>query len=122
MVASGRQSQPLHDSSQGRESALRAWVGVALFPVFLFGSVIVTLLLYEAFGYKPENADAPLWVDSLIGLVAIAICLLPCAAAVFYGRQAYLAGYRSGLIALAVGALAGLSVTALTVVSTLGPF
>ena len=73
-----KQPPPVQDGSQSSDSLVRAWVSVALIPVFLFASVIVTLLLYGWFGYKPENADAPLWVDLVIGVVAIAVFLVPC--------------------------------------------
>lgn len=121
-MSSVKQSQPVQDGARSGDTLTRAWVSVALMPVFLLGSVILTLFLYELFGYKPENADAPLWVDSVIGLLAIAMCLVPCAAAVWYGRRSNVVGDRRGLIPMAVGAIAGLSVTVLTVVSTLGPF
>lgn len=117
-----KQPPPVQDGSQSSDSLVRAWVSVALIPVFLFASVIVTLLLYGGFGYKPENADAPLWVDLVIGVVAIAVFLVPCVAAAVYGRRANRDGRRWGLIPLGIGVVAGLAVTILTVVSTLGPF
>ncbi len=121
-MSSEKQSQSVQDRSQSGDSLARAWVSVALIPVFLFASVILTLLLYDWFGYKPENADAPLWVDLVTGVVAIAVFLVPCVAAALYGRQANRDGRRRGLIPLGIGVLAGLAVTILTVVSTLGPF
>ncbi len=117
-----KHSPRVQDRSQWGNSLARAWVSVALIPVFLFASVILTLLLYDWFGYKPENADAPLWVDLVTGVVAIAVFLVPCVAAALYGRQANRDGRRRGLIPLGIGVLAGLAVTILTVVSTLGPF
>jgi hypothetical protein len=95
---------------------------VALIPAFLLVSVVLTLFLYELFGYKPENADAPFWVDLVTTVAALAVLLVPCVTAVLYGRQANRAGNRKGLLPLGIGALAGLSLTALTVVSALGPF
>lgn len=121
-MASTQREQPTQVSPRSGGPVARAWISVALIPVFLLVSVVVTLVLYALFGYKPENVDAPLWVDLVTALVAIAIFLVPCVAAVFYGRRAHLAGDRGGLIPLGVAALVGLSLTALTVVSALGPF
>jgi hypothetical protein len=39
-----------------------------------------------------------------------------------YGWRANVVGDRTGLIPMAIGAMAGLSITVLTIVSTLGPF
>lgn len=111
-----------HDSSPTGSSITRAWVSVVLIPVFLVASVLVTVLLYGLFGYKPENADAPLWVDVVIGAAALVVFLGPCVAAVLYGMRASRRGDRRGLIPLVLGALAGLGLTALTVASTFGPF
>ncbi len=116
------QDRSLQHSPRADNSALLAWISVVLIPAFLFVSVVLTLLLYEWFGYKPENADAPLWVDLVTALVAIVVFLVPCVTAAFYGMRANLAGQRQGLIPAGIGALAGLSLTVLTVVSTLGPF
>jgi hypothetical protein len=122
-MLSTKEYQPSgHRSSLPAHSLVRAWVSVALVPVFLLASVLLVSLLYEWFGYKPENADAPLWVDVVIAVVAIVVFLLPCVTAVLYGGQANRAGDRWGLIPLGIGVLAGLSLTVLTVVSTLGPF
>lgn len=121
-MSSVKQSKQAQDDSRAGDSIVRAWLGVALIPVFLLGSVIISLILYDLLGYKPENADAPLWVDLVVGVVAVAVFLIPCAAAILYGRQANRHGDRRGLIPLAIGALAGLSITVLTVVSTFGPF
>jgi hypothetical protein len=122
-MLSTKESQPSrHSSSPPANSMVRAWVSVALIPAFLLASVLLVSVLYAWFGYKPENADAPLWVDLVTALVAIVVFLLPCVTAVLYGRQANRAGDRRGLIPLGIGALVGLSLTALTVVSTLGPF
>jgi hypothetical protein len=121
-MSATKQDDSLHESSRSGSSVARAWISVALIPVFLLVSVLLTLLLYEWFGYKPENADAPLWVDWVTAVTAIAVFLVPCVAAVLYGRRAKGAGDRRGLIPLGIGALAGLSLTVLTVVGTLGPF
>lgn len=115
--------QPVgHSGSRSGEPMVRAWTSVAVLPVFLLAAVLLTLFLYEAFGYKPENDDAPWWVDGVTSVAAIAVFLVPCVTAVRYGRQASRDGERKGLIPTAIGVLAGLAFTVLTVVSTLGPF
>jgi hypothetical protein len=121
-MSATKQDDSLQEGSRSSSSVARAWISVALIPVFLLVSVLLTLLLYEWFGYKPENADAPLWVDLVTAVAATAVFLVPCVAAVLYGRQANGAGDRRGLLPMGVGGLAGLSLTVLTVVSTLGPF
>ena len=104
-------------------SLLFAWVSVVLIPAFLLLAVIVSLMLYEWFGYKPENADAPLWVDGVIAAITLAICLVPCWGSVLFGRRAVRAGNRwVGMLPLILGGLAAVSLTVLTIVSTLGPF
>jgi hypothetical protein len=122
IMTSTKQHEALELGDRSGKAVARAWASVVLIPVFLLVSVVVTLLLYEWFGYKPENADAPLWVELVTAAVAIVIFLVPCVTAVLYGRQASRVGDRRGLIPLAIAGLAGLSLTVLTVVSTLGPF
>lgn len=121
-MSSTKPHPSLRDGSRSGDPVARAWISVALIPVFLLVSVVLTLFLYELFGYKPENADAPLWVDLVIAVAALAVLLVPCVTAVRYGRQANRVGDRRGLLPLGIGAIAGLSLTVLTVVSTLGPF
>jgi hypothetical protein len=122
VMTSTKQHDSLELGARSGKAVERAWVSVALIPAFLLISVLLTSLLYDWLGYKPENADAPLWVDLLTAAVAMAIFLVPCVTAVLYGRQASRVGDRRALIPLGIGALAGLSLTVLTVVSTLGPF
>lgn len=116
------QDRPIQDRPRSDNSVGWAWISVVLIPAFLFVSVVVTLLLYAWFGYKPENADAPWWVELVTSLAAIVVFLGPCVTAAFYGMRANRAGHRQGLIPAGIGALAGLALTVLTVVSTLGPF
>lgn len=96
----------------------RAWTAVASIPVVVFVSLALGYVLYDVLGYKPENNDAPLWVDLVVAVVVLASSLAPCAAAVVYGRRSHRNGDRRGLVPLALGALAGLALTVLTVVST----
>ncbi len=121
-MTSTKQHASLEVRSRSGQAMTRAWTSVVLIPAFVLVSVVVTSLLYEWFGYKPESGDAPLWVDLVTAVVALAISLVPCVAAVLYGQRALRIGDHRGWIPLGIGALAGLSLTTLTVVSTLGPF
>jgi hypothetical protein len=94
-----------------RSSADRAWKAVLLIPVAFVVSLVVGQVLYSLLGYKPENDDAPLWADLVAGVPTLLVFLAPCAAAVSFGRQ------EKRLVPLAVGALAGLGMTVLTVVT-----
>lgn len=95
----------------------RAWTGVALIPVFFFLAFAVGEGAYALMGYKPESADAPLWVD-LVALVPITVTfVVPCIAAVFFGSRATKSGDRRGKLPLVIGAIAGAGLLILTVVS-----
>ena len=61
----------------------------------------------RGFGYKPENADAPLGVELVTTIAAIAVFLVPCVTAVLYGSQAHRVGDRKGLLPMGIGAIAG---------------
>ena len=95
----------------------RAWIAVALIPVFFLPALALGYVMYDLFGYAPENADAPLWVDVVCAIPPLALYLAPCVAAVVLGRRADRHGDRRGLVPLAIGAIAGLALTVLTVVT-----
>ena len=96
----------------------RAWVCIASVPVLVFAAFALGYLLYDAFGYKPENDDAPAWVDLLVAAPVLAVALAPSVGAVLFGRRCHRAGDRRGLVPLAIGAAVGLAITGLTVVTT----
>lgn len=96
----------------------RAWIAVALIPVFFLISFALSYLLYDLFGYKPEDNNAPLLVDLVVAVVGVAVFLVPCIAAMTYGRRAARDGDRRGLLPLSVGAVAACGLTALTLVTT----
>lgn len=98
---------------------LWAWGSVLLIPAFFVLSMAAGYVLYELSGYKPENDDAPLWVDLLVDVPVLFICLVPCLAAVRFGSSARVAGSRSGLPAVAIGALAGLGFVILVAIDLL---
>jgi hypothetical protein len=109
--------RPGHQPSDFSPWLSRAWVALALVPVAFFLGLVVAQVLYTALGYKPENDDAPLWVDLVATVPALALFLVPCGAAFLYGRRASLGGDRRGLLAQAVGALVGVAYTVLSVVT-----
>lgn len=96
------------------DSRRRAWIAVALIPVVFILAFMLAQGLYSLMGYLPENT-VPLWVDLVASGVTLAVCLLPCGAAVLYGRRAASAEDRRGLVPALLGSLAGLGVIILTV-------
>lgn len=106
---------PGHDA----EALRRAWIAVALVPVFFLPALALGYVMYDLFGYAAESPAAPLWVDVVCALPPLALYLAPCVAAVVLGRRASRAGDRRGLVPLAVGAVAGLALTVLTVVTVI---
>ena len=96
----------------------RAWIAVALIPLSFLISFALSYVLYDLFGYKPENNNAPLWVDLVAAVVAVAVFLVPCIAAIAFGRRAARCGDRRGLVPLGLGTVAGLALTVLTIVTT----
>jgi hypothetical protein len=114
----GAKSQLAAQVARDGVQVRRAWIAVALIPVFFVLAFAVGQALYSVFGYLPEDNDAPLWVDLASAIPTLAICLVPCVAAVLYGRRADRAGDRRALAAVVIGALAGLGLTVLTIVTT----
>jgi hypothetical protein len=50
----------------------------------------------------------------------VAVVLLPCVAAVFFGNRAYKGGDRRGRLPLMIGVIAGVGFLVLTIVSEVG--
>lgn len=98
----------------------RAWVGVALVPVFFFVAFAVGEGVYALMGYKPENADAPVWAVVVASALVVVVVLIPCVAAVYFGRRATKAGDRRGMYPAVIGAVAGFGWVVLTIVSEVG--
>lgn len=67
-------------------------------------------------GYQP-GLGIPVWVDLVATVPTIAVFLVPCTAAVLYGRRVNRVGDRRGLVLLCIGALAGLGLTVLSIVT-----
>ena len=98
----------------------RAWTAVALVPVFFVIAFAVGEGLYALLGYKPENADAPVWVNLVALTPVIVVVLIPCAAAVLFGRRASKSGDHRGRFPLVIGVIAGVAMVVLTIVSEVG--
>jgi hypothetical protein len=98
---------------------VRAWVAIVLIPVFFFIALGVGEGLISLLGY-PVGGTNPAWVTLISDLAATIVVLLPCLAAVFFGRRAYQAGDRRGLFPAILGIVAGLGSLILTIVSEVG--
>lgn len=98
----------------------RAWLGVALTPVFFFVAFAVGEGAYAMLGYAPENADAPVWVVLVTSVLVLLVLAIPCAAAVIYGRRLLKDADRRGLPPLVIASLAWAGALVLTVVSEVG--
>jgi hypothetical protein len=113
MTVHAQHPHPAGHSSRANLVA-RAWTAVALIPVFFFVGFAVGEMLYAILGYKPENDDASLGVDLVTSLAVLAVTLVPCIAAVIYGRRANPAGRPSARAPMTIGALAGAALVILT--------
>jgi hypothetical protein len=96
----------------------RAWGAIALVPVFFLIAFAVGEGLYSAFGYD-SGGSAPVWVELIVLVAVVAVCLVSCAAAVYAGRRAIRAGNRSGRIPEYVGLIAGAGWIILALVTTI---
>lgn len=98
----------------------RAWVSVASVPVFFVIAFAVGEGIYALMGYKPENADAPVWADGVASALILAVVLIPSVAAVYFGRRAMKTGDRRGVYPAVIGAVAGVGWVTLTIVTAVG--
>ena len=85
------------------DPVVRAWVFVALIPVFALLAFLAAAGAYTLMGYEVGVDDAPVWVDRLTGLAAFATFAVPCALAVRYGNQARRGADRRGISPLSIG-------------------
>lgn len=98
----------------------RAWVGVAAVPLFFMIAFAVGEGTYAVMGYQPENADAPIWAVVVASALVLAVVLVPCVSAVYCGRRAIKRGDHRGRYPAALGAIAGIGLITLTIVSEVG--
>jgi hypothetical protein len=87
--------------------------------VFFFIAMAVGEGLASLLGY-PAGGDGPVWVTVVTDVAATVTVLLPCLAAVFFGRRANQAGDRRGRLPAVLGAGAGLGWLVLAIVSEVG--
>ena len=114
--------QTLPKTSRDGRSVTRAWISVAVIPVFLILAMAVGEGLYALFGYQPENADAPFVVNLVASVPALVVMLVPVLTAVYYGRRALQVGDRRAIVPAALAALVGVWFTVLTIVGlAVGP-
>lgn len=116
MTATNHDNRP-DDGARPDPRVGRAWVAVALIPVFFLLSFVLGYVLYDLFGYKAEDDDAPFWVDLVCTVAILVVSLAPCGAAVRFGRGAMGNGDRRGLLPMGIGALVGLGLTILSLVN-----
>lgn len=106
-------------SSPSSPSFGRAWTAIVLIPVFAFLSFAAGVVTLSAFGYSSGGAE-PLWVSVVVGVVATAVLLAPCVAAVFFGHRARRAGVRGAVLPMIIGAVVGAATLILTIVTEIG--
>ena len=120
MSTSQLQRPPARTPSDSGRWLGRAWTAVVLVPVFFFIGFAIGEGMYALMGYEPANADAPVWVDLVALAPVIVVVLIPCAAAVFFGRRTTKGGDRRGMVPLVMGVIAGVGLLVLTIVSEVG--
>lgn len=89
------------------DPVVRAWVFVALIPVFALVAFFAAAGAYTLMGYQVGVDDAPVWVDRVTGAAAFVTLGIPCALAVRYGNQARRGADRRGITPLSVGLVVG---------------
>ncbi len=108
------------DAPRRADSSLgRAWAAIVLIPVFAILSFAAGVVTLSAFGYS-SGGDEPLWVNLVVSIIAMTVLLLPCVAAVLYGRRARRAGVRGAVAPMAIGAVVGAAGIVLTIVTAIG--
>jgi fatty acid desaturase len=105
------------DRSRAPGALTRAWLAIVLIPVFFFIALGVGEGVISLLGYTAGAGNAPIWVSLVSDLAAITACLIPCLAAVFFGRRAYKADDRRGLFPVVLGTVVGLGWLILTIVT-----
>lgn len=120
MTATKSAERPRVSGTAVAGSLHRAWTSVALIPVFVVFAFAFGYGVYDVLGYQPENDDAPFWVDLVGTVLILTVALAPCAGAVIFGRRARDGDDRRGVVPLGLGALAGVGLTAISVVTLIG--
>lgn len=108
-------SETPRDVSRDGRSVTRAWISLAVIPLFLILAMAVGEGLYTLFGYQP-NADVPFWVNLAASVPALLVMLVPTVTSVSYGWRAYRRGDRRAVVPAVLALLIGLWFTVLTVI------
>ena len=106
---------PVERGQPTRTPLAKAWISIALVPVFFVLSFVAQTAIYALTGHDPSAGTAPLWANLAAGLPGLAIVLVPCVAGVIHGRRATRSGVRAGLVPQVLAALLGLGAVVLTV-------
>lgn len=97
----------------------RAWVPIALFPVFVGVAMVVMMAVDGLVGVDPSTGVAPLWSQYLQLVLWVAVLFIPGVSGVVHGRRAERAGVRSGALPVLVGALLCVATVLLTLLLVL---
>lgn len=107
-------SETPRDASRDGRSVTRAWISLAVIPLFLILAMAVGEGLYALFGYEPS--EAPFWPNLAASIPALLVMLVPTVTAVFYGWRAHQVGDRRAIVPAVLALLIGLWFTVLTVI------
>ena len=111
-------STPDTEESRARTSLIRAWVSIALVPVFFLVAFAAASGVYALTGYDPSaGATPPFWADLAAGLVSSAILVGICIVGVVHGLRAARHGRRAGLVPAGIAALLGIGSVLLVVLN-----
>lgn len=120
MSTSQIQRPPARTPDDSGRCLRRAWTAVVLVPVFFFIGFAVGEGMYALMGYEPANLNAPVWVNLVALIPVIVVVLIPCVAAVYFGRRTIKGGDRRGMVPLVIGVIAGVGLLVLAIVSEVG--
>jgi hypothetical protein len=113
-------SAPL--SPQARRSLRLAWIWVAGIPVAFVGAMILGDWLLSMQGYSSSDERIPLAVLMRAGLPALALLVLPCVSAAWFGLRARGRGAVNGLAPVVIGATVGIASIAMNTLQLIASF
>jgi hypothetical protein len=93
-------------AASGGRYLRRAWAAVASLPVALILAIVTGEGLLAILGYDSGDSAIPVTAVLVAATPALLILSAPGAAAVFYGREAYRAGAREGVLPAWIGGAA----------------
>jgi hypothetical protein len=119
-MSSSKQERPLVPTGHETPWVTRAWIGVALVPVFFFIAFAVGEGLYSMLGYEAGSVNAPGWTIAGIAALTFAVVVIPCVIAIHYGRRAMKAGDLRGRTPMIIGWVVAAGWLVMSVVSEVG--